>query len=336
MDCDGLRISARRLPGADLENVEVTDDNEALLLDSRCIALDCEMVWANKQPAETTLRPVVVSIGVVDTELENLLYARIAVPPDVDIVDDSFARTSANLHPDWTKGIPHTTAQVLFRTMVQRAGTVVGWQLDGDLEVLGFEVAAAALRAGRRLSVDFGGGVSVRVVDLSDHFRSLHNSKCQLSEAYRAVFEDRPAQHWGAHHAAADARLCMELFRRWRRGGCPRSVPLNLKFYVVNVHGLRRGGAHQERHQTLFEYLRPERGNRGVVLEQDDGRNFKLKFREENERAAYMCIVRRRMQAAHEDLGPSLPAQESGSEKVTAAVRYSCRLFTAHLYEITR
>jgi hypothetical protein len=121
-------------------------------------------------------------------QLESLLYARVAVPASAAVVDDSFARTTGGLHADWSKGLPLASAAALVRDMIRSAGVLVGWQVDSDLDALGYTEAAAAVRAGERARVPFGsdgsgdggggGGVVVaRVVDLCDHYRAVHGGK---------------------------------------------------------------------------------------------------------------------------------------------------------------
>lgn len=79
----------------------------------------------------------------------------------------------------------------------------------------------------------------------------------------------------GAHNAAADARMTMELYNLWRRAGDsgqPLGVPLS--FFVVNFHCFT---PNKSRHPTLWKLLRPEgapgwRG-RQTALERDSGNN---------------------------------------------------------------
>jgi hypothetical protein len=46
----------------------------------RAISIDCEMITMDTIPPSGVHKTVLVSLGVVDTEMESLLYARVAVP----------------------------------------------------------------------------------------------------------------------------------------------------------------------------------------------------------------------------------------------------------------
>ena len=66
-----------------------------------------------------------------------------------------------------------------------------------------------------------------------------------------------------------------------------------LKFHSVTAHHFRPP---HRRAQLLWKFLRPERGGRQTVLEGDDGNNkYRLRFRAEAEREAFLTLVKRRI-----------------------------------------
>ena len=75
----------------------------------------------------------------------------------------------------------------------------------------------------------------------------------------------------GAHNAAVDARMTMELYNLWRRAGEPEQpLGLPLSFFALIFHSFKPG---KNRLATLWNILRPEGGGRSIALEKDSGTN---------------------------------------------------------------
>ena len=58
-----------------------------------------------------------VSIGIVDEQLEVMLYCRVAKPLGSRVVDDSFVRTIGGLGGDWSRGMPYFQVRDCVRTL---------------------------------------------------------------------------------------------------------------------------------------------------------------------------------------------------------------------------
>jgi len=182
----------------------------------RLYAIDCEFIEvASPSPSGTpdlsTVRKCVISVGIVDVELEIVLYARVRKPPRYLVVDDSFARTVGGLSSDWTKGIHVEAVRTLLNRFLVGGGVLVGWSLDHDLEALGLKCKPS------------------QIVELTNVYQTETAKKCRLSEAYRSVF-NRTAN---AHHASDDAKMTMELYLNWKRSGFRRHIQVSLKWYVL-------------------------------------------------------------------------------------------------------
>lgn len=67
------------------------NDGNSSSAEPRYYALDAEMVTV-VGPGELPARRAMVSIGVVNERLETLLYGRVAVPSDCEVIDGAFAR----------------------------------------------------------------------------------------------------------------------------------------------------------------------------------------------------------------------------------------------------
>jgi len=292
-------------PHAQITNLDTGETQS--IPEPTAFAIDCEMIMV-EGPHGLPERKVTVSVGIVDERLETIMYARVMKPRGSRVTDDSFVRTTGGLRPDWDRGVHISVAQELVRRFAETgAGVLVGWQLDSDLSALGFgDAAAEAADAsafapnGRRAGLPLGQTssgthVSCDIVDLTDAYRTSGGYKCMLSEAYTHAF--RRAAH-AAHDAAGDARMTMELYLHWRQAGRPARLPVPLKFYCVTAHHFRPP---HRRAQLLWKFLKPERGGRMTVLEKDDGRKYKLKFRAEAEREAYLTLVRKRVAAFREE-----------------------------------
>lgn len=151
--------------------------------------------------------------------------------------------------------------------------------------------------------------------------------KCQLVEAYRGIF----GRSLVAHDAGDDAVMTMELYKHWVLANRPARVPIDLRFFVVNAHSFRPA---ELRAMYLWNFLRPMRAERDVVIENDSGENrYQLKFRREEEREAYLAHVRAQIDASGDPAAVAfgtLERNDDGSRFV------SCRAFKLHLYEQDR
>ena len=78
-----------------------------------------------------------VSIGIVDEQLEVMLYCRVAKPLGSRVVDDSFVRTIGGLGGDWSRGMPYFQVRDCVRDLVNSGASLVGWAIHNDLEGLG-------------------------------------------------------------------------------------------------------------------------------------------------------------------------------------------------------
>ena len=118
------------------------------------------------------------------------------------------------------------------------------------------------------------------IVELTDHFRTATDRKCQLGEAYRAVF----TRAFAAHKADDDAKATMELYKHWEANK-KQKVILQLASYCVTIHSVKPA---ENRPKFLWEVLRPEKGGRDtLLLIKDDGAKLSMLFREQRERDAY-------------------------------------------------
>ena len=145
----------------------------------RMYAIDCEFIEiATPSPTTgdadlSTVRKCVVSVGIVDVELEIVLYARVRKPPRMIVVDDSFARTVGGLGSDWTKGVHVEVVRTLLNRFLTGGGVLVGWSLEHDLTALGLKCSTS------------------QIVELTNVYQTESAKKCRLSEAYRSVFNRR-------------------------------------------------------------------------------------------------------------------------------------------------
>ncbi|CAM9446423.1 unnamed protein product [Scytosiphon promiscuus] len=172
-------------------------------------------------------------------------------------------------------------------------------------------------------------GKGMRVVEVTDLFRTMKGHKCTLTEAYTCCF-DRVEK--GAHNAATDARMAMELFNLWRRAGEPdQPLGVALSFFVVNFHSFKPS---KTRHEILWTVLRPE----GIVgvLEKDSGSNtYKLSFRTERGREAYLHSLERNMSSAGLQWGKArefVPGKKGAGD----GFQLSCARFKMHVFEQER
>ncbi|CAN0175982.1 unnamed protein product [Ectocarpus sp. 4 AP-2014] len=344
---------------------------------TRYYAVDIEMVTI-EGPEDLPARRAMVSVGVVDERLETLLYGRVAVPRGCKVTDGVFARIQGGLMATWEEGIPASCASDFLRRHVEEGGVVVGWELHNDLDVLGFEKAASQIRSGEREAlpterapidgsrVSFktapGNGSNtsssstarsravespdaaarvgrqrMRVVEVTDLFRTMNGLKCTLQEAYAHCF-DRMEE--GAHNAAADARMTMELFNLWRRTGEPREpLGLSLSFFLVNFHSFKPSRSRQ----ASLGMLRPDGDGAGGIgrgihgaLEKDSGSNtYKLKFRSREGREAYLHCLERKMSAAGL-AWEAAPEFVCGKKGARDGYQLSCGSFKMHVLERDR
>jgi hypothetical protein len=399
-------------------------------------AVDCEMVLVEEEPGASPT-PAVVSIGVVDKQMENILYSRIRISKDAKVLNDSFVRVVGGLRPNWLKGIELSVAQNLLRQFTSAvSGILVGWELQSDLKALGFVKASAQARDeinfpphGKRKSLplaqqdalkqskpvvwgadakppptptNLGGidtllryckldskavrikqmgfttdrsildmeydeltakftflsgsnlkwvrkglrlyatkfrpesswaeGFSQRkttpgafvgdtststltydrsglghakvesvaqhrreieatpecdICELTDYYRTAkYSSKCKLSEAYSFIF----ARHCRAHDAGDDARMTMELYNHWLNLGCPRLIPVALKFYKVQVKNF---SMRKSREYYLWKFLRHV--DRRVATEKVDEMSYQVRFRQEDHLLEYLREVETRI-----------------------------------------
>lgn len=247
----------------------------------RAFALDCEFIQVRQGKGGTLQHfSVTVSVGVVSEMLETILYARVKQPPRTQVFDDAFARTQGKLEPDWSLGVRLEVAQELVRGLLEDGHSVlVGWQVGQDLE-------------GLRLPELYK---HARVLDLSDHVLTTGGAKCQLGEAYRAVF----SRDLVAHDACDDAKMTMELFTHWRRAGMA-PIRLPMSWYYVRWKGI----APQHYDVLRWDVLRPEKLDRDTCREEEvdaaDGgrecpREYRLRFRRVSDRVAYFNLAKRRL-----------------------------------------
>jgi hypothetical protein len=298
-------------------------------------AIDCEFI--------TTDLPVnngqcVCSIGMVSDRLEKITYTRIQKPAAARVLDDTFVRTRGGLHRDWSEGCSIKVAQYMIREKCAQGKLLVGWELQSDLKALRFlEAGAVATDAvtfppfgGRRVPLGpiFPGAPTVvaDICELTDVYRTTNGNKCSLSEAYKEVF----GRVLEAHDAGDDAMMTMELYRNWLSVGRPAKITMNLSFFVVNAHGFKG-----DRAAYLWNFLRPRRADRDVVIEKDDGINkYQLKFRQEAEGEAFLQQVRRAIADKADPavaMGPSLPA-----DAPEGSLSIDCGAFQLHLYQLIR
>lgn len=243
----------------------------------RAFALDCEFIQVRQGKGGTLQHfSVTVSVGVVSECLETILYARVKQPPRTQVFDDAFARTQGKLEPDWGLGVRLEVAQELVRGLLEDGQSVlIGWQVGQDLE-------------GLRLPDLYK---HERVLDLSDHILTTGGAKCQLGEAYRAVF----LRDLVAHDACDDAKMTMELYSHWRRAGMA-PIRLPMSWYYVHWKGL----APPLYDVLRWDALRPEKLDRDTCREEevdaaDGGREYRLRFRRESDRVAYFNLAKRRL-----------------------------------------
>ncbi|CAM9963348.1 unnamed protein product [Pylaiella littoralis] len=336
---------------------------------TRFYAIDAEMVeiiGSGDLPA----RRAMVSVGVVNERLETLLYSRVAVPEGCKVTDGAFARMEGGLWASWEEGIPAPCVSDFLERHTAAGGVLIGWEIHNDLDVLGFHKAASEVRSGGRESLSSerapmdgrefslktpqsgsssnsrsssppppiaaggqkGGGGKMRVVEVTDLFRTIKGLKCSLGEAYTCCF-GRTEE--GSHNAAVDARMTMELYNLWRRAGEPEQpLGLPLSFFVVNFHSFKPS---RSRHATLWNVLRPDGigGCRGA-LEKDSGSNtYKLSFRHERSREVYLEGLERRMSSAGLEWGAAREAVP-GKRGAGDGYQLSCGTFKMHVLEHER
>ncbi|CAN0215488.1 unnamed protein product, partial [Discosporangium mesarthrocarpum] len=135
----GARVEFQPLSGPSLSSFSLHDEGNGKC--STCYALDTEMVTV-VGPGDAPSRRVCVSIGVVDQNLEVILYSRVRIPEGSEVVDGTFARLEGKLRAGWEEGIPLSVVRDLIKGNWSRGGVLVGWELKGDLNVLGFLEAA--------------------------------------------------------------------------------------------------------------------------------------------------------------------------------------------------
>lgn len=274
---------------------------------ARAYSLDCEFIKVRqgKGPEARTFN-VTVSVGIVSEQLETILYARVKAPERCQVWDDSFARTVGNLEadvcaatgegprrrrarrrstaaltccptrPQWSIGIRVEIARALVREFIESGDRLVGWQVEEDLR-------------GLRLEDVVSGARPDQVLDLSDMFKTALGNKCQLSEAYREIF-GRQGQ---AHDACGDARMCAEIYNWWLAHEM-RPQMLNLRWFYVRHWAIST----TDFERFKWTVLRPERSDRATCIEEvddEEAREFVLKFRTEGERMAYFNLVKRRV-----------------------------------------
>ena len=304
-------------------------------------ALDCEFIQVIEQGNNTPSKSV-VSIGIVDNQLELILYSRIRKPKNSTVVDDSFVRTRGGLNRDWNKGIGIHVTQELIRDFVTSGGILIGWQLEGDLGALGFVEAQRRVQdnpdrtLGERTNLPLeGNNATATIVELTDVYRTSGGNKCQLGECYKFIF----GRSMNAHNAGDDAKMTMELYNYWIKKGSPASIEVkSLCWHIVNVHSF----SEQHRIEILWNILRPIRAERDVVIEdqrQREGKAFtyKLKFRLREELEAYLMIVRTRVdqyiQSNTYPLSWTRTDLDNGKDN---GYQVDCQSFKLHLYHYTR
>ena len=256
-------------------------------------AIDCEMVVVKAKRGEATTQSV-VSVGVVDEQMEQILYARVKLSADCDVLDDSFVRVQGGLKPDWRKGIELSVAQNLLSEFSTSAnGIIVGWEVQSDLRALGGVAASEQAKDdvrfppyGKRTQLPLFGNYC-NICELTDYYRTAKtNSKCQLSEAYNFTF----ARDLSAHNAGDDARMTMELYKHWCNLKCPDRISIHLKFYNITIRNFKPA---QNRAHYLWTFLRV---NRAGVKEKDEKDLYKVRFRREEHRQEYLGNVAARIQ----------------------------------------
>eukprot|EP00938_MAST-03A_sp_MAST-3A-sp1_P002200 g2200.t1 len=278
----------------------------------RMYAIDCEFIEiASPSPTTgaadlSTTRKCVVSVGIVDVELEIVLYARVRKPPRMIVVDDSFARTVGGLGSDWSKGIHVEAVRTLLTRFLTAGGVLVGWSLEHDLAALGLKCSAS------------------QIVELTNVYQTESAKKCRLSEAYRSVF-NRTAN---AHHASDDAKMTMELYLNWKRNGFKKHINVSLCWYVVRWSKFI---SNETRCQILWSVLRPERSDREIVSlrESSQDGSVSLQFRTESDRSAYLNVILKRVRERRDVTCESIRDTENGREMVFNVV-------TGSVYNITR
>jgi hypothetical protein len=300
-------------------------------------AIDCEFIKTDLKRYDGDTGNCVCSIGMVSDRLEKITVTRIQKPAAATVLDDTFVRTHSGLHRDWNEGCSLEVAQFMIREKCTQGKLLVGWELQSDLKALGFLEAAAVATdvatfppyGGRRVPLGpmiAGAPTAVAdVCDLTDVYRTTNGHKCKLSEAYKEV----TGRMLEAHDAGDDAMMTMELYKHWLTAGKPAKITMNLSFFVVNVHNFQG-----DRAAHLWNFLRPRRADRDVVIDEDDGCKYKLKFRLEAERDAYLQQVRRAIADKADpavNMGPSLPG-----ESPVGSQRIDCGAFQLHLYQQVR
>ena len=259
---------------------------------SSIYAVDCEFINVASKRADgsvdtSTTRRCVVSVGVVDREMEIILYARVRKPRDAVVVDDTFVRTIGGLSSSdggWSKGIHVITVRALLQNFMNEGGTLVGWSIKNDVEALGLHL-----------------GGSEKIIDLAEIFVTPKRNKCQLSEAFRHVC----SRQTNAHNAGDDAKMTMELYNVWERGGRKREILVPIRWYCIQWDRFQGNAA--DRYKLLWTVLRPERLDRQVVLIRDmfeisGGANdtFSMRFRSNADREGYLRKVLDRIGKAPE------------------------------------
>ena len=315
-------------------------------------ALDCEFIQV-LEDGNNEHSKVVVSIGIVDNQLEKILYSRIRKPRNSSVLDDSFVRTRGGLNRDWNKGIGIQVTQELIRDFAIRGGILVGWELQGDLGALGFVEAQRRAKdvynhsegisyLGERTDLPLdvsksssptnsgnSATVTATIVELTDIYRTKTGKKCQLGECYKFIF----GRSMNAHNAGDDARMTMELYNYWIQSKSPPSIPItSLCWHVVNVHTFQEI---RLRKNILWDILRPIRGERDYVIEEkprEGVTTYKLKFRAEEERDGYLMLVRSRVRH-HMNLRTY---ELSWKETDDVGDHIDCTAFKIHVYNKER
>ena len=155
--------------------------------------------------------------------------------------------------------------------------------------------------------------------------------KASLREAYREVF----GRSLAAHDAGDDALMTMELYKHWVVLGRPPLITLSrLKFFVVNAHSFIP--AHQ-RAAHLWAFLRPRSRDRDVVIERDDGANrYQLKFRQAEEREAFLFDVRQAITEMDDSTVASWGEPVIVDTAPSGSYSIQCGAFVLHVYDIPR
>lgn len=314
-------------------NTTTTTAASTMVEKGRIYAIDCEFITVcsklpNGAHDMSSSRKCVVSVGIVDEELEVILYARVKKPANTLVLDDSFVRTVGGLSSQnggWDKGIHVNTVRSLLQNFMREGGVLVGWAIHNDVEALGVSTGSGiGDNSAASSSSSSASSKSKNIIDLAEIFLTHKRRKCQLSEAFRHVF----SRQANAHNAGDDAKMTMELYKQWVRDGRKQCIVVPLKWFCVSWANFCKGK--DSRYRLLWTVLRPDRMDRATVsvldmFEKSRGTDdtFSMRFRTSADREAYLHRVMERIRATNEVKLVEPPKQSSDVSR-TITYRFDC------------